>query len=254
MKSDRSAQIQHYLYASGPASVQAIAAAVGASLATVRRDLHLLQTTGTILRDHGGARIADRAGVEVAFARREQQNLAAKRAIAGAAHARLTPGSTVFLDAGTTTLQLARRLRLNPVALNLITNCIPIALELSGVPQITVTLLGGRLRPENASMVGSLTERALNDLWFDQVFLGVGAVAPDACIYSLDPDEARANAQMLTRASTATLLTDASKFGRSLTWKVAALTAQLGIITDAGLPSDWRRRLADIGCPVQVVP
>ena len=109
MKGDRSAQIRQYLYSSGSSSVQAIADAVGISLATVRRDLQLLENGGFILRDHGGARIAERAGGEVAFEQREQKNLAAKRAIADAAYDMLQPDSTVFLDAGTTVLQLARR-------------------------------------------------------------------------------------------------------------------------------------------------
>lgn len=253
MKGDRSAQIRQYLYSAGPSSVQAIAEAVGASLATVRRDLQGLEAEGFILRDHGGARIAERAGGEVAFERREQANLAAKRAIAEAAYDLLAPESTVFLDAGTTVYQLARRLRLHPIRLNVVSNCIRIAQELAGVAGVTVTLLGGRLRPENASMVGILTERALEDLWFDQLFLGAGAIAADG-IYSLDADEARANAKMLTRAGQRVILADSSKFGQMLTYRVAPLAAGLALITDDGLPQDWARRLAEIGCAVQIRP
>lgn len=253
VKGDRSAQIRRYLYTSGPSSVQAIAGAVGTSLATVRRDLHLLENAGFILRDHGGARIAERAGGEVAFEQRELKNLAAKRAIADAAYDMLEPDSTVFLDAGTTVYQLARRLRLNPIPLNIVSNCILIAQELALVRGVSVTLLGGRLRPGNASMVGILTERALDELWFDQVFIGAGAIAPDGGIYSVDADEARANAKMLTRASRRTVLVDATKFGQVLTYRVAPLSAGLGIITDE-LPADWARRLAGIGCAVQISP
>ena len=253
MKGDRSAQIRQYLYSAGPSSVQAIADAVGASLATVRRDLQLLEQGGFILRDHGGARIAERAGGEVAFERREQRNLAAKRAIADAAYDRLEPETTVFLDAGTTVYQLARRLRLNPMPLNVVSNCIRIAQELAGVSGVTVTLLGGRLRPENASMVGILTERALDDLWFDQLFLGAGAIAADG-IYSLDADEARANAKMLTRCSRSVVLADSTKFGQVLTWRVAPLSAALAVITDQDLPEDWAKRLRDLGCDLTIRP
>lgn len=253
MKADRGALIRQYLYATGPQSVQAIAGAVGASLATVRRDLQVLETDGVILRDHGGARIAERAGVEVAFERREQLNLSAKRAIADAAYAMISPDTTIFLDAGTTVHQLARRLRLNPMPLHVVSNCIPIAQELGGVAGVTVTLLGGRLRPENASMVGMLTERALDDVWFDTLFLGVGAIAEDGSISSLDADEAQANRHMLTRARRKVLLADATKFGRHLTFRVAGLAPDMAVITDAALPVAWQKQLQDLGCRVTVV-
>lgn len=253
MKGDRSSQIRQFLYSSGYSTVQAIADAVGASPATVRRDLQLLESDGLILRDHGGARIAERAGVEVAFGQREQNKLAEKRAIADAAYEMITPNSTVFLDAGTTVYQLARLLRLHPMALNVVTNCIPIAQELTGIADLTVTLLGGRLRPENASMVGILTERALDELWFDSLFLGCGAIAPDAAIYSLDADEARANAKMLTRATTRTVLADSTKFGQHLTYRVAPLGRDTGIITDQNLSEDWQTRLHEIGCALTII-
>ena len=253
MKADRGALIRQYLYATGPASVQAIAGAVGASLATVRRDLQVLETGGVILRDHGGARIAERAGVEVAFERREQLNLSAKRAIAAAAYALIMPDTTIFLDAGTTVHQLARRLRLNPIPLQVVSNCIPIAQELGAVAGVTVTLLGGRFRPENASMVGMLTERALEELWFDTLFLGVGAIADDGCIASLDADEAQANRRMLARTRRKVLMVDASKFGQHLTYRVAALATDMTIITDSTLTPAWRRRLQDLGCGLQLV-
>ena len=253
VKADRSAQIRQYLYATGPASVQAIAGAVGASLATVRRDLQVLEADGVILRDHGGARIAERAGVEVAFEQRERLNLAAKRAIADAAYGLIEPDTTIFLDAGTTVHQLARRLRLNPMRLHVVSNCIPIAQELGGVAGVTVTLLGGRLRPENASMVGMLTERALEELWFDTLFLGVGAIAEDGVISSLDADEAQANRLMLMRTRRKVLLADATKFGQRLTYRVAGLSADMSLITDAALPLAWTRQLQDFGCQVTVV-
>jgi DeoR family fructose operon transcriptional repressor len=137
--------------------------------------------------------------------------------------------------------------------LTIVSNCIRIAQELADVQGVTVTLLGGRLRPENASMVGILTERALQDLWFDDLFLGAGAIAEDGGIYSADPDEARANALMLLRASRCTVLADGTKFGRVLTWRVSPLVPGLGIITDH-LPPDWAARLRAIGCVARVTP
>ncbi len=250
MKSDRSDKIRDHLFAHGPATAEDLSLAIGASPATIRRDLAFLESQGLIQRDHGSARLAEGTGREIAFTIRARAHLAAKRAIAEAAFPLISPGQTIFLDAGTTTHQLARRIRLSPVPLTVATNCIPIAEELA-LPGITVLLIGGRYRPENASLVGLLAERALADLCFDTLFMGAGAISPDLHLYSIDPDEARANALMLTRATNTFILADSSKFGRTLPWRVAPLTPQTHLITDT-LPQDWRDRLG--GLPQTAIP
>jgi DeoR family fructose operon transcriptional repressor len=253
VKDDRLSAIRQHLYSHGFSHVQDIADAVGASLPTVRRDLLTLEAGGAIVRTHGGARIADTVGTEIAFELREQTNLAAKRAIADAAFEQLAPRSTVFLDAGTTVLQLARRLRLDPMPLSIFTNCITVAQVLMDVRDMRLTLIGGQLRPENASMVGPIAESMLERLWFDQLFLGAGAIADDGCIYSLDEHEARANELMLARSARRSLLVDSSKFGHRLTYRVAPLNSELQVFTDSSLPSDWRARLNKLACPVTEV-
>ena len=70
MKVGRLDAIRSHLYANGPSTIQAIADAVGASLATIRRDLQVLEDEGAIDRVHGGARIAEGSSVEVAFQQR----------------------------------------------------------------------------------------------------------------------------------------------------------------------------------------
>jgi DeoR/GlpR family transcriptional regulator of sugar metabolism len=247
MKIDRATAIRQHLFARGHCSTAEIARAVGASEPTVRRDLSVLEAEGQILRSHGGAQIAETAGVEIAFERRERINLPLKRAIGEAAYRLLRPDTSVFLDAGTTVLQLARRLRLNPMPLRLFTNCLPVAQVLMGAPQVTVTLLGGTLRRENASMVGMLAEAALERLWFDQLFLGAGAIAEDGSISGMDDQEARLNTLMLSRVQAPVVLADADKFGGRLTYGVGRLVRGAHVVTDTRLTPDWHRRLADLG-------
>lgn len=253
MKIDRATAIRQHLFARGYSSISEIADAVGASEPTVRRDLLSLEAEGSVLRTHGGARITDASGAEVAFESREQINLPAKRAIGEAAYQMLRADAAVFLDAGTTVLQLARRLRLNPVKLRVFTNCLPVAQVLMPVAEISVTLLGGTLRAQNASMVGALAEDALDRLWFDQLFLGVGGIAADGAIYSADEQEARINARMLTRTEHCVVLTDADKFGQRLTYRVAGLDKGTRIVTESRLTAEWQARLSERGCPLTLV-
>ncbi|MHA3914402.1 DeoR/GlpR family DNA-binding transcription regulator [Halovulum sp. GXIMD14793] len=247
MKFDRITAIRQVLFARGHMSIAELAAAVDASEPTIRRDLTVLERDGTIERTHGGAQISGNSDIEIAFESREQINLDVKRAIGERAYDMLNPGSSVFLDAGTTVLQLARLIRLRPMALRIFTNCLPVAQHLMQVPDVSVTLLGGALRVQNASMVGPLAEQALQSLWFDQVFLGVGAVGPDLAIYSADEQEARINKLMLERTNAPIILADSDKFNTRLTYQVGPLVGQMAIVSDTSLAHDFARKLNETG-------
>jgi len=141
---------------------------------------------------------------------------------------------------------MARLIRLNPLPLRIFTNGLPVAQELLNVPSIEVSLLGGQLRSENASVVGPQAEAMLQSLWFDQLFLGVSAIGEDGAIYSVDSAEASLNLCMLSRAEQRFLLSDSTKFGTMATYRVAPLTS-VRVVTDGKLATDWRGRLADLG-------
>ncbi len=253
MQFDRLDAIRHHLYVQGATSIQALADAIGASVATVRRDLQVLEQQGAVSRTHGGARIARGAEAEIAFEAREKHNLAAKRAIAAAAFETIEPHSAVFLDAGTTVLQLVRRLRVSPMPLTVMTNGLAVAQELMTVPKVRVTLLGGQLRVENACLVGPAAEAALDRLWVDHLFLGASAIGDDRRIYSVDAAEASLNALMRTRAAVVTVLADASKFGRRTTHAVLDLEAPLRLITDAALSAERQAALRKAGVTLTAV-
>ncbi|MEA3537316.1 DeoR/GlpR family DNA-binding transcription regulator [Rhizobium sp. CC-YZS058] len=252
LKTDRLDGIRSHLYAHGFSTIQDLADAVGASLATVRRDLQILEESGVIDRVHGGARIAEGSSVELAFQEREKRQLAAKRAIAAAAYETLVPRTAIFLDAGTTVLQLARRIRINPIPLRIFTNGLIVAQEFLNVPTLDVTLLGGQLRSENASMVGPQAEAMLETIWFDQLFLGASAISTDGAIYSVDSAEASLNRRMLTRSANRSVLADSTKFGTTATYKVAPLS-EARLITDAALGAEWRRQLEDASVETRYV-
>ncbi|WP_175773088.1 DeoR/GlpR family DNA-binding transcription regulator [Paraburkholderia phenazinium] len=243
MKTNRLEAIRHHLYSNGETSIQALAEGIGASLATVRRDLQILEEQGVIERSHGGARISSGVDIEVAFGVRENQHLREKRAIAAAAYDLLTPNSAVFLDAGTTVLQLANLLRVNPIPMTVVTNGLIVAQRLMNVPKLRVSLIGGQLRSENASLVGPAAELALDRLWLDQLFLGAGAIGDDQKIYSLDSAEASINEHMIERAASTIVLADASKFGRRSTFLVAEIDSRMRVISDSSLPEEEQSKL-----------
>lgn len=244
---DRLSQLRQHLYAHGPSSIQDLAQLTGASLATVRRDLDQLEEEGLIQRVHGGARIVERPGAELNFELRESKNLVQKRLIAEAAYSLLRPGTTVFFDNGTTVLQLAKRVRLDPLPITVFTDGLRVAQELAGIPGINVAMLGGNLKSESMSLLGPLAEAALDGLWFDQLFMGVNAIAPDGRIYSLDLAGANLNQRMLARSAELHIVADSSKFERTAPYAVAPLTDATSVITDDQLTAPARHKLGELG-------
>lgn len=253
MQADRISKIQHHLYSNGFAHVQELADVAGASIVTIRRDLQRMEESGIVTRLHGGARLAEGNSPEIAFQARVQDHLDAKRAIAEAAYGLLRPQTTVFLDAGTTVLQLARRLRVEPIPLTVFTNGLAVAQELVNLDHVSVNLLGGQLRNENLSMVGPYAERLLNEFWFDQLFLGTSAVREDAQMYTSHPAEASLNRAMVGRSAQVIMLADSSKFGNGAPYAVAPIKVAHSVITDSQLETSWKTRLAELNVSATIV-
>lgn len=252
MRDSRLSMIRHFLFEKTSASIHEIAEAVGASLPTVRRDLLTLELEGAICRTHGGASIADSASRTTAFEVQEQICIDAKRAIGLDAHTRLEPNVSVFLGAGTTVLQLARSVRMHPLPVAVFTNSLAVAEILTGIREVAVTLIGGRLNSRGASTGGTLAEGLLERLWFDRLFLGASVIGKDGYIYSADEEEARLHEKLIGRSARSTILADASKFGRHATYRIAQLNGCLDVISDDRLPETWLNLLISAGCSVRL--
>ena len=127
----------------GKVVVADLSSSLDVSLDTVRRDLQELAEAGLVRRVHGGA-LPPAIGSRPYAVRREQAP-AAKAAIARATAGLLRDGQVILLDAGTTTLEVARHLPADLQA-TVITNSPPIAVALAEHPTVDVTMLGGSAR------------------------------------------------------------------------------------------------------------
>ncbi|MEY8140888.1 DeoR/GlpR family DNA-binding transcription regulator [Falsihalocynthiibacter sp. CO-5D18] len=232
MTTDRHSDLLLLLLAKGQTSVQDIATSLGASLATVRRDLIELEQIGKIERRHGSARIATGAHKELAFSAREQAQIEAKRSIAYVAAQEIQPDETLFLDASTTVLQLVPHIRNLNAPIKVFTNGLVAAQELAHIPHVDLTLIGGRVRAENLSMVGAAAIAMMEGLWFDRLFLGATAIDDEGRLTSLESEEAAMNAQMIKHSANVTVLADRSKFGHRATHAVARLDAKHTLISE----------------------
>ena len=212
---ERFAQILALMAEKRTATVQELCEALNASESTIRRDLNELDRLGKVNKVHGGATLPDsqfRAD-EPTMAAKESLAVAEKRAIANAAAALITAEDFVYLDAGSTTLALARAISGPALDAAYVTNGVAHA-RLLAQKGCRVFLPGGLLRPQTEAIIGAAALQSLQQYNFTKAFMGANGVALDAGFTTPDPEEAAVKAAAVRRAREAWFLVDDSKFAR----------------------------------------
>ncbi len=144
----------------------------GASAATIRRDLQVLEEQRLVLRVHGGA--IEIPG-EPSVPEKSRTHVAEKMAIGRLAVSHIQDAEVVLLDAGTTTGAITRELtRFHQITV--VTNAVNILVALLPFDSFEVIMLGGVLRPMNQAVMGSLTEDNLRHIRPDRAFMGAYGV------------------------------------------------------------------------------
>ncbi len=216
------------LATNGSVAVSDLADSLGASSATVRRDLELLEEQKLLSRSHGGA-VRNGLLYELPVRYRGGQRAAEKGRIADLAAERIGAAQTIALSGGTTTTEVARRLRERE--LTVVTNAVNIASELVISESIRLVVTGGVARPQSYELIGPLAERTLEGLNVDLLFLGVDGVNPSG-LTTHDEVEAHTNRRMVERAARVIVVCDSSKIGRSALSSICTLAAIDELITD----------------------
>lgn len=209
--------------------------------ATIRRDLDLLEHEGRLTRDHGSAHLSLAGVVEFRFNEKGRRNAAEKRAIGCAVADLIESGTTVALDTGTTTLEVARCLgeRQN---VTIVTTSLAIASVLHSQPGLAVVLLGGVVRKNVPDLTGVLTEENLKRFRVDLAVIGADAVSADGA-YTSDLAIARGTQAMMNGARRSVLAVDSSKFSGQALYKFAEVSAFDLIFTDSGVGHEQRQWL-----------
>ena len=197
---------------SGVIRIEDLCRRLKVSPATVRRDLDQLERGGAIRRVHGGAVSVESRLDEPVFADKTSLAAREKRHIAEAALKFIEPGDTVYLDGGSTVLELARLLR-ERTNLTVVTNSLYAAHELAGRgPRLIV--IGGELRRLSQTMVGPLTRPVLHELHLDKAFMGTIGFALNEALTTTDPSEAFTKKLVMGQARQVIVLADSSKAGK----------------------------------------
>ena len=222
---ERFALILDLLARQRTATVQELCEALSASESTIRRDLNELDKLGKLNKVHGGATLPDSPfrTDEPTMAAKETLAVDQKQSIAQAAASLIQPEDFIFLDAGSTTLAVARLLSGPALKASYVTNGVAHA-RLLAQKGCRVFLPGGLLRPQTEAIVGAAAVSSLQQYNFTKAFMGANGVALDAGFTTPDPEEAAVKATVVRRAREAWFLVDDSKFARIYPAVIAELS------------------------------
>lgn len=229
----------------GSVEVDALAQALGVTTQTIRRDLAELCNTGLATRTHGGARRLV-SSVSLGYEERRLEHSAGKKAIGTLAAGLIPNGSSVILNIGTTTEQVASALAMHS-DLTIISNNINVIHILRRSRAKALILVGGTVRPSDGAIVGEDAVEHISQFKADFAVIGASALDEDGSALDFDPREVAVARAILRNARTRILVADVSKFGMTAPIRICNVDRLNFVVMDSPPPQSFRKALADAG-------
>ena len=228
--STRQRQILDLAREAGRVNVEELALRFDVSPQTIRKDLNDLCDRRFLARIHGGAILA--SSVEnVGYEARRFVAQDEKRRIGEAAARLVSNRSSLFINIGTTTEEVAKALA-NHDSLLVITNNLHVAAELYRNPRIEVILAGGTVRRSDGGIIGAATVEFIRQFRVDTAIIGASAIDSDGTLLDFDYREVRVSRAIIENARRVVLVADRLKFERSAPIRIAHLEEIDVFVTD----------------------
>ena len=241
----RQERILRYIEQNNVASIKELQALCpDVSLMTIHRDLQTLENQGMVVKIRGGARSVRHTG-DPGFDVRMQENNSAKATIAHKALELIQPNSSVFLDASTTNLVLARSLP--DISLNIFTTGPSIALELCRLHNPTVTVCCGAINRKNLALSGQNTLEMLDKVNIDLAFIGVSGCSVEAGFTCGTEGDMLVKHRVIQKARTSVIMCDRGKLSRLMPYTFARLEDVDCLISDGPMPDSFAQAAKQAG-------
>jgi len=244
---ERKQYLLEVLKQQGKIEAKAIAAELGLSDDTIRRDLRELASAGKLQRVHGGALPKSPADADL----ETRQSIASqsKQQTGRIAAGLIEPEQVVIIDGGTTAMQLVQNLP--PDQRNtIVTHSPTIAVALAPYPCIKVIMIGGTLFRHSMVNVGAATVEAVSHIHADTFFMGVTGVDVEAGLSTGDLEEALVKRALSRRAADTIIMASSEKLGVASPYVIMPLDNASGIVLDRKTPSSFKKLMKKAGLDV----
>ena len=239
----RRAQIEELLNENKSVLVTELAARFDVTPETIRADLLKLEKKGILVRTYGGATLSSSSGAELTYKERDVVNADAKHMIGVRAARLINNGETIFLDASTSSLYVARSIK-DKFGLTVITNASSVIAELSECEHIKLISTGGILSKRNMSYVGRFTENMIRENFAaNKFFFSCKGVSLSRGLTDENEQEAYIKRAMMEVSDSVIFLCDHNKLGRTGIPVIAPIDMIDTFITDVRLDREWHDAL-----------
>lgn len=227
----------------------------GVSMETVRRDLEELERSGSLRRVYGGAVLGTVYDPEPSYDNRQITRAEEKKAIARATYALIEEGDSLFLDGGTTLMELALCIANgNKRGLTVITNAVQIACEVIKNEDCTVILLGGTLTRGEPLTTGVLCNNNLHLFHVNRTIIGAAGLSAKFGVTDFSLDIGASKRDMLGRSDQVICVADHSKFRVNATNCICPINRIHTLVTDWKTPQQDYAYCTEAGVHVIVAP
>jgi len=244
---ERLNQIYHLLVTDKAVKIDELAQLHSVTPMTIRRDLDkLVEMHKDVRRCHGGAVLSVDVDKEEAFENKININVDEKIQVAQRAFQLIRNHDTVYLDAGTTTLELAKIISESSLELNVVTNDPEISRILRNC-RCEVLLTGGVLQKSTGCLVGSFAEEFISKIKFKIAFMGATAINENYDVFTPTIEKRTMKPLVIKNASKSYMLVDSTKFDKSSTYFIYNLSEFTGVITTKDFDGAELKNLEQLG-------
>ncbi|MFO7560612.1 MAG: DeoR family transcriptional regulator [Desulfobacterales bacterium] len=226
----RQEQVLHMVREQGFVTIEALAARFRVTPQTIRRDINTLSEDGLLHRYHGGAGISS-STENVSYSHRKIMCLQEKRKIARMLVDTIPDHSSLFINIGTTTEEIAKAL-CNHNGLRIITNNLNVASILSGNENFEIIITGGLVRSRDCGIIGEAAIEFIKQFKVDYGIIGISGIDIDGTLLDFDYREVKAARAMIENSRNVFLAADHTKFGRNAMVRLGYLSEITALFTD----------------------
>lgn len=242
---ERRSKIEQIIIKNKSVLVPELAKQFDVTTETIRSDLEKLEKQGVLVRTYGGATLVEAKDADMEIHERETVNFEGKQSIGKRAAEMINDGETIFLDASTSSLHVARNIK-DKKGITVITNAEKVVMELAACPDIRVISTGGMLHQKNMSYIGRIVEDTIRSTYFaNKVFFSCRGVTLKRGLMESTEAEAQIKKAMIDCSESAIFLCDKKKLGRLGVPVISQISGINCFITDIKLDEEWNRALEE---------
>jgi len=239
----RKAKIKEIVLENKSVTVANLATTFNVTEETIRRDLKALEDEGILIRTYGGAYIQEGVQNDINVNIREQLYIENKELIATKCVPHIMHGDSIFLDASTTSLHIAKKIL--DLRVTVITNSLKVAYVLSESPNVRFIMIGGMFAPNSMSFVGKNAIDNIMNYYVDKAFISCRSVSMEFGVTDSNEQQAEVRATALKRSNKAFLIVDNTKFNKTSFVNICTFDDIDFVVTDQPLEAKWHDYLSE---------